>query len=111
MLPTFIPGLITLALISAEYSFDLCRFAEILGAMGFSAAGETVIAWITADPGNLIVHSVAAQHAQMAVMIGPAGTFRLFFHHDPTFHLCGSNSKSVPILAGNMLKENAWNLA
>jgi hypothetical protein len=79
--------------------------------MGFSAAGETVIAGITADPGNLIVHSATAQHAQMPVMIGATGAFRLFFHNDSTFQLCGPASKSVPILAGNVLKENAWILA
>jgi hypothetical protein len=79
--------------------------------MGFSAAGETVIAGIKGDPGNLIVHAFAAQHAQMSVMIGSAGTFRLFFHQATPFILCAPASKSVPILAGNVLKENALILA
>jgi hypothetical protein len=98
-------------LIPAESSFNLCRFAEILGAIRFSAAGETVIAGFSGDSGDLVMHSVAAQHAQMPVMIGPAGTFRLILHHGSTFHVCATASKSVPILAGNVLKENAWNLA
>jgi len=53
--------------------------------MGFSATGETVIAGVMGNPGNLIVHSVAAQHAQMPVMIGAAGTFRQVFHYGSTF--------------------------
>jgi len=63
------------------------------------------------NPGYLVVHSVAAQHAEMPVMIGTTAAFRLFFHHDSTFQLCAPASKSVPILAGNVLKENAWILA
>jgi hypothetical protein len=97
-----------LAFIPEKTSLNLCRFTEILGAMGFSATGETVIAGITGDPGNLIVHTVAAQHAEMAVMIGSTGTFRLVFHHDSTFQKRGPSSKSVPILAGNVLKGNGW---
>jgi hypothetical protein len=60
--------------------FNLCGLAQILGAMGFSATGETVIAGIKDDPGNLIVHTVAAQHAKMPVMVGSTGTFRLIIH-------------------------------
>jgi hypothetical protein len=78
-------------------SFYRCRFAEIIGAIGFSTAGETVIAGITGDPGNLIVHPVAAQHAQMPVMIGSTGTFRLIFLHDtPPFMYAVRTVKVFP---------------
>jgi hypothetical protein len=88
-------------------SLDLCRFAEILGAIRLAPAGETVESWVGGDPGNLVVHPVAAQHAQVPVMICSAGAFLLISHHSTTFHLCISASKSVPILAENVLKENA----
>jgi len=88
--------------------FNLCGLAQILGAMGFSATGETVIAGIKDDPGNLIVHAVAAQHAKMPVMVGSTGTFRLIIHFYFPSLLCDTARKSVPILAGNVLKENAW---
>lgn len=79
--------------------------------MGFSATGETVVAGVRGDPGNLIEHAVAAQHAQVPVMIGAAGTFCRTFHFESTFLICDPASKSVPILAGNVLKRNVWNLA
>ena len=68
--------------------FDLCRFTEIFGAMGLSATGEAVITRVSGDPGDLVEHAVAAQHAQMSVMIGAAGTFRPVFHDDSTFLIC-----------------------
>jgi hypothetical protein len=108
---SFLPGISTSTPIRGGRSFNLCRFAEIVGAIGFSATGEAVIAGISGDPGDLVMHAVAAQHAQMTVMIGSTGAFRLIFHYDSAFHLCDQASKSVPILAGNVLKENAWILA
>lgn len=81
---------------SRKISFNLCRFAEILGAIGFSATGETVISGITGDPGNLIVHSVAAQHAKMPVMIDSTGTFRLIIHFDFPLILCVPASNVFP---------------
>jgi hypothetical protein len=97
-LPAFIP---------ADLSFNLRRFAEILGAVGFPATGEAVKLGISRYPGNLVMHSVAAQHAKMTVMIGSAVTFLLIIHVVSTFLLCDQSCKSVPILAGNVLKENA----
>jgi hypothetical protein len=94
-------------LIAVNGSLDLSRFAEIFGAVRLSSAGEAVVAWIAGDPGDLVMHSVTAQHAEMPVMISSAGAFFLISHSSTTFHLCDSASKSVPILAGNVLKGNA----
>jgi hypothetical protein len=88
-------------------SLYLSRFAEILGAIRLSSAGEAVEFWIGGYSGNLVMHSITAQHAEMPVMISTAGTFRLVGHLPTSFHLSDSVSKSVPILAGNVLKENA----
>ena len=89
-------------------SVDWCRFAEILGAIGFTAARETVKLRIAGYSGNLIVPAVAAQHAQMGVVraAAPAGT--LVIHtHTSSIKFVRHSSKSVPMLAENMLKEYA----
>jgi hypothetical protein len=71
----------------AENLFYLRRFAEVLGAICFSATGETVKLRIAADLGNFIVQAIAAQHAEMPVMIRSAITFRLIFHDTPPLHV------------------------
>ena len=55
-------------------------FAEILRTVGLSAAGETIILGITGGFGYFFVFSVAAEHAEMSVMIGATGAFFLLFH-------------------------------
>jgi hypothetical protein len=94
-------------LTAADGSLDLCWFAEILGAIRLSPAGETVEFRIGGDPGNLVMHPIAAQHAEMPVMISSTGAFFLIRHCSTTYSNVISTSKSVPILAGNVLKENA----
>jgi hypothetical protein len=46
--------------VTDKASFNLCRFAEVLGAIRFSSTGETVKFGISADPGDLIKHPLAA---------------------------------------------------
>lgn len=87
--------------------FYFSRFAEVLGAVGLTSAGETVIFGVAGNPGDLVEHPVAAQHAEMAVMISPAPAFCLTFHEESAFHFEIKSSKSAPNLAENVLKENA----
>jgi hypothetical protein len=70
----------------AALSFNLCRLAEILGTIGFTPAGEAVIAGFAGDSGNLVEHSIAAQHAEMPVMIDSAGTLLQVFHFESPFY-------------------------
>jgi len=56
------------------------RFTEIVGAVCLAAAGETVKFRVTGYPGNLIMHSIAAQHTEMSVMISTTSAFILIFH-------------------------------
>jgi hypothetical protein len=101
-----LPGIATCTTGQTAGSGDLRRFTEIFGTIGLSATGEAIVFGLTGDPGDLVILSVAAQHAEMPVMICSTGAFRLIFHCGPTFHLCDPAGKSVPIIAGNVLKEN-----
>jgi hypothetical protein len=85
-----------LTLTAADGSLDLCRFAEIIGAIRLSPAGETVEFRIGGDPGNLVMHPIAAQHTEMPVMISSAGTFFLIRHSSTTFQICISTIDILP---------------
>ena len=66
--------------------FDLCRFTEVVGTVGLAAAGETIKLGIAGYTGNFSMHSVAAQHAEMAVVISTTPALSRGFHVHLTIH-------------------------
>ncbi len=64
------------------------RFAQVIGAVGFAAAGEAVEFRITAYLGYFIVQPVASQHTEMAMVIGAAAAFGKCRHSDSPGKMC-----------------------
>jgi hypothetical protein len=75
--------------------FDLCRLAEVVCAVCLTAARKTIKLRITGYSGNLIMHSVTAEHTEMSVMVGTTTAFDLVFHEHLT--LCFYDIKPVKL--------------
>jgi len=58
-----------------SYLLDLGRFTQVFGAIGLAAAGKAVKLRIAGYLLDLFVEPIAAQHAQMSMMVRSAAAF------------------------------------